>query len=116
MISRVIVRGIACATRLSFAPARLLAAPRFNFSRNVQKANSYGKVIEDEIKAEEENVTDLAEHIKGFEEKGWALKREDVLVELSKTVGPYEVKLLSNVKAPTNFGDQEYKEEPKEGQ
>jgi|JI8StandDraft_1071087.scaffolds.fasta_scaffold897862_1 hypothetical protein len=117
MISKVIARGIAYASKRILTPARLLTTPKFSFTRKIEKTSpSFSSIIDKEIKAEEENVTDLSEHIKGFEEKGWALKREDVLVELSKTVGPYEVRLLSNVKAPTNFGDQENKEEPKEGQ
>lgn len=115
MIGKVISRGLAYASSRMLAPVRLLAVPHFSFAGKVQKTStSFSSVIEKEIQAEEENTVDLSEHLKNFEEKGWSLSKQDTVAELSKTVGRYEVRLISNIKAPTNFGDQENKEQEEE--
>lgn len=108
MISRVVVRGIAAATRLASRSSGLLTIPQYNFARKQDAgASNFISVIEEEIQAEEGNKTDLSEHINNFEQKGWKLSKDNVQVELSKTIGKYEVRLLSNIKSPSNFEDNE---------
>lgn len=47
MISRVIVRGIAAATKLAARSAPLLATPQYSFGRKIEKAPStFGTVLE----------------------------------------------------------------------
>ncbi len=113
MISRMITRVPVAALRLAL-PA--LARPLFLFSK-VEKVTNYKQIIEKEIKAEEENLTDLATYESNFQAEGWTISKENTLVELHKKVGKYDVRLLSNVKAPSNFGDeQEGEKQPEKEQ
>ena len=50
---------------------------------------------------------------KEFKNAGWTVSRENTQVELSRTVGAYQVRLLSNVKTPTQFDEEENQAEKK---
>ena len=84
MISRVLTRTISSAIRVGCRPQNILAIPSFQFSRKIEKVSNFGNALDQEIKTEEENLTDLSDHISKFEKKGWKLARENVTVELSK--------------------------------
>lgn len=67
MISKAIARGIACVSRRILTPASLLSAPRYSFARKIEKTSpSFSSIIEKEIQAEQENLTDLSDHLKSF--------------------------------------------------
>ncbi len=51
-------------------------------------------------------MTDVSGLEETFKNNGWSIARENTLVELTKTTGKYTVRLLSNIKSPSNF-DQE---------
>jgi hypothetical protein len=42
-----------------------------------------------------------------FKNNGWSIARENTLVELTRTTGKYTVRLLSNIKSPSNFDQNE---------
>jgi hypothetical protein len=86
-----------------------LAVPKFNFSK-LEKVNKIRTIIDEELKAETENLNDLASYEKEFKNGGWTISKESTLVELSKTVGAYTVRLLSNIKTPTQFDEDENQE------
>jgi hypothetical protein len=86
----------------------LFPAPRFSFGK-IEKATKIRTIIDKEIIAETENIKDLTSYEKEFKNGGWSIARENTLVELSKMVGAYEVRLLSNIKTPTKFDEQEDK-------
>lgn len=47
MISRVIVRGIASASKVALRSSALLAAPQYSFSRKIEKTSpSFSSIIE----------------------------------------------------------------------
>lgn len=115
MISRIFSRTVNIALRTTPRTLGLLTVPSYSFNRKIEKAPSnFNRILQDEIKAEEENLTDLSEQQTFFDENGWNIKRESVLVELSKTIGPYQVRLVSNIKSPSNFNENEEKKEPSE--
>jgi hypothetical protein len=47
----------------------------------------------------------LQSYEKEFKNAGWTISKEHTQVELSKTVGAYQVRLLSNIKTPTQFDE-----------
>lgn len=115
MISRIVIKGIASAARLCIPSASLLRTPAFNFAR-VTKVSSHKKTVETEIKAEEENLTDLTSYQEDFKKEGWSVSQEGTLVELAKKVGNYDVRLLSNIKSPTNLGEEEGEKQPEKAE
>ena len=102
MISRILTRSLLPAARLCL-PAAL--TPKFHFGK-VEKLSKFKTIIEDELKSETENLNDLSAYEKEFKKGGWSIARENTLAELSRTVGPYSVRLLSNIKTPTQFDDE----------
>jgi hypothetical protein len=108
MISRILTRALGAALPKAQQARSLLAVSQFSFAREVKKAGTnFTKVLDDEISAEESNLTDLSEHQARFSDKGWALQRDATLVELSKTTGAYTVRVLSNIKSPSQFNEGE---------
>ena len=106
MISRIITRGILPTVRLCAATPFILATPKFNFGK-LQKAGKFHAIIDEEIKTETENLNDLEAYEKEFKNAGWSVSKENTLVELSKTNGAYLVRLISNIKTPTQFDQDE---------
>lgn len=58
------------------------------------------------------DVSGLEETIKN---NGWSIARENTLAELTRTTGKYTIRLLSNIKSPSNF-DQEQEQQNQEQQ
>ena len=76
MISRILSRTAINALRRTPQAFRLLTVPSYSFNRKIEKAPSnFAHNIEEEIKAEEENITDLSEQLNAFEDLGWAVSR-----------------------------------------
>lgn len=113
MISRIITRGILPAVRLCAPLSLCLTTPKFNFSK-LEKVSKIRGIIDEELKAELENPNDLASYETEFKKGGWTITKENTLVELSKTVGAYQVRLLSNIKTPTQFDEEGQEEKKKE--
>jgi hypothetical protein len=113
MIARIITRTLTKAPRiLAAATPTLTHTNTYNLSRKVEKTpSSVANIIETEIKAEQDNMTDLAEKEDLFKQQGWAILKENTLVELSKNTGKYDIRLLSNIKSPTQFDQDEAKEQ-----
>ena len=59
---------------------------------------------------------DVAKYELQFKESGWAIKLEGTQVELSSTKNNYDVRLLTTVRAPTQFPEDEGQQENQEGQ
>lgn len=113
MISRILTRGVLPAARLC-APAALgFTTPKFSFGK-LEKSSKIRSIIDEELKAESENLNDLSSYEKEFNSKGWSLSKDNTLVELSKDVGAYKVRLLSNIKTPTQFDNEENQEQEKQ--
>lgn len=106
MISRIITRGILPTVRLCTATPFIMTTPKFNFGK-VQKAGKFHNIIDEEIKTESENLNDLEAYEKEFKNGGWTVTKDNTLVEISKTAGAYQVRLLSNIKTPTQFDEEE---------
>ncbi len=106
MISKIITRGILPTIRLCVRTPLAMATPKFSFGK-VQKAGKFHSIIDEEIKTETENLNDLEAYEKEFKNGGWTITKENTLIELSRTTGAYQVRLLSNVKTPTQFDDEE---------
>jgi hypothetical protein len=115
MISRIITRGILPTIRLCASTPFTLATPKFSFGK-VQKAGKFHSVIDEEIKTESENLNDLEAYEKEFKNGGWTVSKESTLIELSRTSGAYQVRLLSNVKTPTQFDDENNNNNNEDGQ
>ena len=104
MISRTILRSLTSALRRTTQHKSLLARPQYCFSRQITKGNNnFGQSLQEEIQAEEGNLTDLSTFTNKYKEQGWSITRENVQVELSKKVGSYQVRLISNIKSPANM-------------
>ncbi len=115
MIAKTIVRRLV-SLKILTPTISLLSIPKYNFARKVEKAPvTFTSILEGEIKAQESNLTDVTEFQNEFKTQGWSIKKENTLVELSRTNGKYSIYLLSNIKSPTNFQNQE-QEKPQEGQ
>lgn len=112
MISRIITRGLLPAARLCLPATFATHVPRYTFGK-IEKASKIRSIIEEEIKTESENLNDLSNYEKEFNKGGWTVNRENTLVELSKTVGAYQVRLLSNIKTPTQFDEEEGQQQEK---
>lgn len=109
MISRILTRGVLPAIRLCAPVSLCFATPKYSFGK-LEKSTKIRSIIEQEIKAETENLNDLSSYEKEFKNKGWTISKDSTLVELSKEVGAYKVRLLSNIKTPTQFDDEENNE------
>jgi hypothetical protein len=72
------------------------------FSR-VDKFNEFRSTLELEIEEENANKVDLSPFEADFKAQGWKLKKEDTLIELWKRVDDHDVRLLANIRAPTDF-------------
>ena len=119
MISRTIIRGLTCALRRTAQPRGLLTRTQFNFARQIQKGNNFAQTLQEEIQAEESNLTDLSSFQNKYKEQGWTITRENIQVEMSKKVGNYQVRLISNIKSPANLDDQnegQQQQQPQEEQ
>lgn len=106
MISKIITRGILPAVRLCAPMSLCLNTAKFSFGK-LEKTSKIQSIIEEELKSETENLNDLTTYEKEFKNGGWTVARENTLVELTKSVGAYTVRLLSNIKTPSQFGDEE---------
>ena len=101
MLSRVaqsLVRNVRHTSKLaSFQPAQI----KFSFSSQLEeKASNLKKLLQDEIQYEEGNKPDLSEQLNYFKSESWAVNHNKTQVELSKQNGPYQLRLLFNVRTP----------------
>jgi len=109
MISRIAIKGALSFARLCIPTVSILSFPKFSFGK-IEKINKYRKNIDDEIKSEESQLNDLTEYDAAFSKGGWTLVKEQTLVELSKSTDNYQIRILSNIKSPTNFDDNQAEE------
>ena len=94
----------------------LLRTPAYGFARELDKISKFRSLVDKEIKAEKENIMDVSQYESQFKEEGWSLNLQGTLVELSRTQGNYDVRLLTTVRAPTQFPEDEGQQEGQEGE
>ncbi len=64
-------------------------------------------MIQDEVQYEEDNRPDLSEQTNYFENAGWNLSHNNTQIMLSKSNGPYQLRLLFNARTPLSQDTQE---------
>jgi hypothetical protein len=103
MISKIITKGLSAATRLRLSFKNLQAVPQYHFGRvtKANEPNSFRKVIEEEIKAEQKELVDIKEDESTLQKAGWTISKDNALVELYKKAGAYEVRMISQIKSPS---------------
>ena len=96
----------------------LLSVPAFSFANDIEAASKLKQAVEEEIKYEEAETTDLSEYKNFFANQGWKINFSDIQVELAKTSGPYNLRVLFNAKTPmgSNENQEEGQEEGQEGE
>ena len=120
MISRTILRSLTSVLRRGSQQRALLTRPQYCFTRQIQKGGTnFAQNLQEEIQTEEGNLADLSTFQNKYKEQGWSISRENIQVELSKKVGKYQVRLISNIKSPANMEGQnevQQQEQQEEGQ